>query len=181
MSVLINVPSQAGGRKRLRDNPSPLTIESSDDIDLFFSGVSSKRATYNCYWDGGLECTSSPLTPESGITDMSSPPGATSMDIHDATADSPVTRNNAMSSPGPCNVTAGIGSIVPVQATLQPQQTDKGFILRIVDQPEENYRARYDSEGCRGPMKGRSGGYPTIEVSCLLHCSMHALFINHGS
>ena len=163
MSVLINaVPSQAGGRKRLRDNQSPLVIDQDQDLDLLISGVPSKRATYNCYWDG-LECTSSPLTPESGITDMSSPPGA---EVHDNAADSPVMRTAAMSSPGPCNVTAGsgIGSIVPL--TTQPQQTAKGFMLRILDQPEENYRARYDSEGCRGPMKGRSGGYPTIEVSC---------------
>lgn len=178
MSVLVNTVSapQAGGRKRLRDNSSPLAIEGGDDIELLISGVSSKRTTYSYYWDG-LECTSSPLTPESGITDMSSPPGAMNMDT---AADSPVTRTTAMSSPGPCNVTAqGIGSIIPVQsspaaaAALQPQQTDKGFMLRIVDQPEENYRARYDSEGCRGPMKGRSGGYPTIEVSCEQACCIY--------
>ena len=30
---------------------------------------------------------------------------------------------------------------------------------------KQNYRARYDSEGCRGPMKGRNGGCPTVEVS----------------
>ena len=29
---------------------------------------------------------------------------------------------------------------------------------------KQNYRARYDSEGCRGPMKGRNGGCPTVEV-----------------
>lgn len=29
----------------------------------------------------------------------------------------------------------------------------------------QSYRARYDSEGCRGPMKGRTGGCPAVEVS----------------
>jgi len=38
--------------------------------------------------------------------------------------------------------------------------------LVIIDEPEENYRARYESEGCRGPIHGSSdNSYPTIKVS----------------
>eukprot|EP00117_Sycon_ciliatum_P011311 scpid38739/ scgid12844/ len=38
--------------------------------------------------------------------------------------------------------------------------------LRIVVQPEKYFRARYTSEGSRGPMRGgQDGGYPTVKVS----------------
>lgn len=136
MSVLINsVPPQSAGRKRQREDHSPLVFDSTDeDLDLLISGA-PKRNYYA--WEG-FECNSSPLTPESGITDMSSPPcvGAAGMDGHENAAGSPATKNGAMPSPGSTqNVTVAIGGLVPTG--IQPQQRDKGFLLQITDQPEE--------------------------------------------
>eukprot|EP00794_Sanderia_malayensis_P007472 gene7472-8301_t len=38
--------------------------------------------------------------------------------------------------------------------------------LEMVEQPEESYRARYESEGCRGPIRGISeNGFPTVKVN----------------
>eukprot|EP00795_Rhopilema_esculentum_P000093 gene93-9705_t len=38
--------------------------------------------------------------------------------------------------------------------------------LEMVEEPEESYRARYESEGCRGPIRGVSeNGFPTVRVN----------------
>lgn len=40
-----------------------------------------------------------------------------------------------------------------------------GYELRILEQPEEQHRARYLTEGSRGAVKSRSGtGYPVVKV-----------------
>eukprot|EP00112_Aurelia_sp_Birch-Aquarium-sp1_P017946 Seg4215.1 transcript_id=Seg4215.1/GoldUCD/mRNA.D3Y31 product="Nuclear factor of activated T-cells 5" protein_id=Seg4215.1/GoldUCD/D3Y31 len=38
--------------------------------------------------------------------------------------------------------------------------------LEMVEEPEESYRARYESEGCRGPIRGvNENGCPTVRVN----------------
>ena len=40
-----------------------------------------------------------------------------------------------------------------------------GYELRILEQPEEQHRARYLTEGSRGAVKSKSGtGYPIVKV-----------------
>lgn len=58
-----------------------------------------------------------------------------------------------------------------VEASMEIDvQKDKGSVtvpnLEMVEEPEESYRARYESEGCRGPIRGVSeNGFPTIRVN----------------
>lgn len=73
---------------------------------------------------------------------------------------SPLSPESGIETDSPCYSNM---SIITVEAQLD--QCKHGLWLTIVDEPEENYRARYDSEGCRGPMKGRNGGCPTVEVT----------------
>lgn len=41
----------------------------------------------------------------------------------------------------------------------------RGYELRILDQPEEQHRARYLTEGSRGAVKNRSQqGHPVVQV-----------------
>ena len=144
MSVVVNTPPpQAQGRKRAREDHSPYVIESDQqDIDLLISGTPKRGAFYTSYWDA-IERSSSPLTPESGITDMSSPPcaGAGSMELQESLVASPSLASQSGGSvpisPG-SSVTSAIGGLVPV-SSVSPQslQSKQGFFLRIVDQPEE--------------------------------------------
>eukprot|EP00731_Ephydatia_muelleri_P031190 Em0022g704a len=39
-----------------------------------------------------------------------------------------------------------------------------GYTLIIVEEPEQNYRARYESEGTRGPLKGQDDNHPAVKV-----------------
>lgn len=45
-----------------------------------------------------------------------------------------------------------------------PSKAD-GYELRIVEQPEDQHRARYLTEGSRGTVKDKSGnGFPVVKV-----------------
>lgn len=49
--------------------------------------------------------------------------------------------------------------------TRNPRKTDEPKIV-IVEEPEENYRARYESEGCRGPIHGsQDNTFPAVKVT----------------
>lgn len=58
-----------------------------------------------------------------------------------------------------------------LSAQLSARSSDRTVELRLVSQPEEQHRARYQTEGSRGAVKDRAGtGHPTVKVhlSCLL-------------
>lgn len=61
-----------------------------------------------------------------------------------------------------------------LSAQLSARSSDRTVELRLVSQPEEQHRARYQTEGSRGAVKDRTGtGHPTVKVhSCLytVHC-----------
>eukprot|EP00092_Neocalanus_flemingeri_P011370 GFUD01012252.1.p1 GENE.GFUD01012252.1~~GFUD01012252.1.p1 ORF type:complete len:1220 (+),score=249.90 GFUD01012252.1:554-4213(+) len=43
--------------------------------------------------------------------------------------------------------------------------TDNGVVFKIINQPESQHRARYQTEGSRGAIKDRSGtGFPTVKL-----------------
>lgn len=59
----------------------------------------------------------------------------------------------------------------PLTAQLSSRSSDGKVELSLVLQPEEQHRARYQTEGSRGAVKDRSGlGHPTVKVEYSLHC-----------
>lgn len=53
----------------------------------------------------------------------------------------------------------------PLTAQLSARSSDGSIELKLVTQPEEQHRARYQTEGSRGAVKDRSGaGHPTVKV-----------------
>jgi len=93
----------------------------------------------------------------------------------DAARDCTSTQSATQSNPTSCSTTSS--GMLPLMSTNSKtnsslkcvrrtrRQRDKPKLV-ILDEPEENYRARYESEGCRGPIHGSSENtYPTIKVS----------------
>ena len=132
MSTIINpAPFQVelNSRKRSRED-SQLSLESDEELDLLISGV-PKRGHYVDL----LEYSSS--SPESGITDMSSPSAnGDSLDAHPKSCSvQPFSVNQF---PRANATQAAIGGLVPTSSAEPQQQVlNKGYQLRIVDQPEE--------------------------------------------
>lgn len=53
----------------------------------------------------------------------------------------------------------------PLTAQLSARSSDGSVELKLVTQPEEQHRARYQTEGSRGAVKDRSGsGHPTVKL-----------------
>lgn len=63
---------------------------------------------------------------------------------------------------------------VPLSAQLASSSRDGRIALSIVSQPEQQHRARYQTEGSRGAVKDRTGnGFPIVKVNyflCLRFC-----------
>lgn len=86
--------------------------------------------------------------------------------------------------------TCGLGSKVvrpgvphsppSLTAQLSARSSDGSIELKLVTQPEEQHRARYQTEGSRGAVKDRPGtGHPTVKVrlAVVSSCSSCLLFI----
>jgi hypothetical protein len=55
---------------------------------------------------------------------------------------------------------------LPLAGAVCASTLDGSVTLSIVNQPEQQHRARYQTEGSRGAVKDRSGqGFPTVKVS----------------
>uniref|UniRef100_A0A182YQ42 Nuclear factor of activated T-cells 5 n=1 Tax=Anopheles stephensi TaxID=30069 RepID=A0A182YQ42_ANOST len=86
------------------------------------------------------------------------------------TGGAPRTSSNRASSnapgPGPFRPAAGNdGSCVPTGTPTLTSSRDGKIQLQIVTQPEQQHRARYQTEGSRGAVKDRSGnGFPVVRL-----------------
>jgi hypothetical protein len=128
----------------------PRTTES-DLNDVFICSASFPKRYYSDTPEA------SPCTPESGI-DMATSPNNNWQ---------PSSRSRPPMLEGSSSTTTTMLQLYGAQPSIMQHHAENckhGWSLKIVDEPEENYRARYESEGCRGPMKGRNGGCPTIIV-----------------
>ena len=57
-------------------------------------------------------------------------------------------------------------SVLTQQLSQRFHQLEKGIRLKILDQPSDQHRARYSSEGSRGAVKDTTGdGSPRIQVN----------------
>lgn len=55
---------------------------------------------------------------------------------------------------------------LPLSGAVCASTSDGKVTLSIVNQPEQQHRARYQTEGSRGAVKDRSGqGFPSVKVS----------------
>ncbi|XP_042234247.1 nuclear factor of activated T-cells 5-like isoform X1 [Homarus americanus] len=53
----------------------------------------------------------------------------------------------------------------PLTSQLSPTSSDGTIELKLITQPEEQHRARYQTEGSRGAVKDRTGlGHPTVKL-----------------
>lgn len=63
-------------------------------------------------------------------------------------------------------------------ASFNSVSRDGRIQLQIVRQPEQQHRARYQTEGSRGAVKDRSGsGFPIVKVSCICVLKFREIFV----
>ncbi|CAI8035638.1 hypothetical protein GBAR_LOCUS19968 [Geodia barretti] len=56
------------------------------------------------------------------------------------------------------------GRLAPGMDITTPALSEKDYSIVVHQEPEEYYRARYETEGIRGPMKGRENNHPAVKI-----------------
>ncbi|XP_045604319.1 nuclear factor of activated T-cells 5 isoform X2 [Procambarus clarkii] len=71
---------------------------------------------------------------------------------------------------------------LPLNAQLSSHSSDGTMELKLISQPEEQHRARYQTEGSRGAVKDRSGlGHPTVKLIGYNKATVLQVFVGSDS